>query len=144
MKQHNKQCAHNPIHTVLCPGLGTAVGRMPYKRCAVQVHHFTATNHYIHCRLYWCLYCPQMRMAYEAVMFRDVEAINYPPSLHKCCSSHLHLTTVSAITLIAPSLPPSRIHFPTTLRLVNSQGQGLLLNHNRVSSTYHHELAQKN
>ena len=48
-----------------------------------------------------------MRMAYEAVMFRDVEAINYPPSLHKCCSSHLHLTTVSAITLIAPSLPLS-------------------------------------
>ena len=143
MKQHNKQCADNPIHTVLCPGLGTAVGRMPYKRCAVQVYPFTARNHHIAGYIYWCSCCPQMRMAYEAVMFRDVEAINYPPSLHECCSSHLHLTSVSATT-VPPSFPLSRIYFPTTLRLVNSQGQGLLLNHSRVSSGYHHELAQKN
>ena len=56
-----------------------------------------------------CIYCPQMRMAYEAVMFQDVEAINYPPSLHECCSSHIHLTSVSA-TLTLPSFPPSRFY----------------------------------
>ncbi len=37
--EHNKT-ANSPeekIGTVLCPGFGTAVGRMPYKRAAVQV-----------------------------------------------------------------------------------------------------------
>lgn len=28
-----------PIRTVLCPGLGTAVGRMPHERCARQMRH---------------------------------------------------------------------------------------------------------
>ena len=55
-----------------------------------------------------------MRMAYEAVMFRDVEAINYPPSLHECCSSHIHLTSVSATptppSYFLSSFPPSRFY----------------------------------
>ncbi|XP_041379261.1 uncharacterized protein LOC121391849 [Gigantopelta aegis] len=36
---HNASCqqtGQEPIHSVLCPGLGTAVGRMPFKRCALQ------------------------------------------------------------------------------------------------------------
>ena len=28
---------NEPIRSVLCPGLGTAVGRMPAERCAHQV-----------------------------------------------------------------------------------------------------------
>ena len=34
---HNKDPSKEPISSVLCPGLGTAVGRMPFKRAAVQV-----------------------------------------------------------------------------------------------------------
>ena len=34
---HNKDPSKEPITSVLCPGLGTAVGRMPFKRAAVQV-----------------------------------------------------------------------------------------------------------
>ena len=37
---HNASCqqtGQEPIHSILCPGLGTAVGRMPFKRCALQV-----------------------------------------------------------------------------------------------------------
>ena len=34
---HNKDPNKEPIKSVLCPGLGTAVGRMPFKRAAVQV-----------------------------------------------------------------------------------------------------------
>lgn len=35
--------AHNrthprPIRSILCPGLGTGVGRMPADRCALQMH----------------------------------------------------------------------------------------------------------
>jgi hypothetical protein len=33
---HNRD-KHEPIRTVLCPGLGTAVGRMPVQRCARQM-----------------------------------------------------------------------------------------------------------
>ncbi|MBL9005170.1 MAG: macro domain-containing protein [Myxococcales bacterium] len=36
VKQHNRTAAQ-PIRSVLCPGLGTAVGRMPPKRCARQM-----------------------------------------------------------------------------------------------------------
>ena len=59
--------------SVLCPGLGTAVGRMPVLRCAIQ-----------------------MRVAYEAVMFGSVDAINRPPGLSDCCSHHVHLYQASA------------------------------------------------
>jgi len=37
---HNATAAERkvtPINTVLCPGLGTAVGRMPYGKAAFQV-----------------------------------------------------------------------------------------------------------
>jgi O-acetyl-ADP-ribose deacetylase (regulator of RNase III) len=36
VRQHNKS-AIQPIRSVLCPGLGTAVGRMPADRCARQM-----------------------------------------------------------------------------------------------------------
>ena len=39
VKDHNRT-VENPegqIHTVLCPGLGTAVGRMPTRRAAFQM-----------------------------------------------------------------------------------------------------------
>ena len=34
---HNRT-AVNPIKSILCPGLGTATGRMPHARCAYQMH----------------------------------------------------------------------------------------------------------
>ena len=39
MKEHNKavENSEDQITSVLCPGLGTAVGRMPPKRCAFQM-----------------------------------------------------------------------------------------------------------
>lgn len=39
VKEHNKaeQNTQNQITSVLCPGLGTAVGRMPPRRCAFQM-----------------------------------------------------------------------------------------------------------
>ncbi|KAK3585535.1 hypothetical protein CHS0354_022943 [Potamilus streckersoni] len=37
VKKHNSTPGNDPIHTVLCPGLGTAVGRMPKIRCAYQM-----------------------------------------------------------------------------------------------------------
>ncbi|XP_074661068.1 uncharacterized protein LOC141913634 [Tubulanus polymorphus] len=37
VQKHNKTHPEDPIRTVLCPGLGTAVGRMPAKRCAYQM-----------------------------------------------------------------------------------------------------------
>ncbi|MGC4113696.1 MAG: macro domain-containing protein [Myxococcales bacterium] len=36
--EHNAQRPEQAIKTVLCPGLGTAVGRMPPERCARQMH----------------------------------------------------------------------------------------------------------
>ena len=35
---HNKDPSKERISSVLCLGLGTAVGRMPFKRAAIQVH----------------------------------------------------------------------------------------------------------
>ena len=37
VRAHNRRGDVEPIRTVLCPGLGTAVGRMPHFRCAIQV-----------------------------------------------------------------------------------------------------------
>jgi O-acetyl-ADP-ribose deacetylase (regulator of RNase III) len=34
---HNKQCV-SKIKSILCPGLGTGEGRMPYERCAKQMY----------------------------------------------------------------------------------------------------------
>lgn len=30
--------AHKNIDSILCPGLGTAIGKMPYANCAIQMH----------------------------------------------------------------------------------------------------------
>jgi O-acetyl-ADP-ribose deacetylase (regulator of RNase III) len=35
--RHNQSTA-TPIRSLLCPGLGTAIGAMPYERCARQMH----------------------------------------------------------------------------------------------------------
>lgn len=37
VEKHNSTPGNEPIRSVLCPGLGTAVGRMPAERCAYQV-----------------------------------------------------------------------------------------------------------
>jgi len=37
VRDHNKAGKLPPIRTLLCPGLGTAVGQMPYDRCAKQM-----------------------------------------------------------------------------------------------------------
>ena len=37
VQNFNKDPKNEPIRSVLMPGLGTAVGRMPYNRCAYQV-----------------------------------------------------------------------------------------------------------
>lgn len=83
VRRHNRSCPEQPIKSVLCPGLGTAVGRMPVLRCAIQ-----------------------MRVAYEAVMFGDVEAINRPPGLGDACSHHFFLTRVSVPWCAASISPP--------------------------------------
>lgn len=36
IQDYNMYCSE-PIKSVICPGLATAIGRMPYKRCAVQM-----------------------------------------------------------------------------------------------------------
>lgn len=91
------------IRTVLCPGLGTAVGRMPYSRCAIQVQYpsFAFSNTIL---LYSLV---QMRTAYDAVLYGKVEAINSPSSLGDCCTSHVDLCQVFQII---PSLLPLQTH----------------------------------
>ncbi|XP_076079501.1 uncharacterized protein aq_987-like [Mytilus galloprovincialis] len=37
VQKHNRNPENQPIRRVLCPGLGTAVGRMPFNRCAFQM-----------------------------------------------------------------------------------------------------------
>ncbi|XP_060065463.1 uncharacterized protein LOC132545788 [Ylistrum balloti] len=37
VKKHNRRVDVEPIRSVLCPGLGTAVGQMPFHRCAQQM-----------------------------------------------------------------------------------------------------------
>ncbi|MES2641902.1 MAG: macro domain-containing protein [Myxococcota bacterium] len=37
IRDHNRAARGPPIHTVLCPGLGTGEGRMPHDRCARQM-----------------------------------------------------------------------------------------------------------
>ncbi len=39
VRQHNRESDHQPIRSVLCPGLGTGEGRMPATRCARQMRH---------------------------------------------------------------------------------------------------------
>jgi O-acetyl-ADP-ribose deacetylase (regulator of RNase III) len=40
--------ATQPIESILCPGLGTAIGRMPPERCARQMHAAYRTSHLGH------------------------------------------------------------------------------------------------
>lgn len=68
VKEHNAANPGDAIRSVLCPGLGTAVGRMLYRKCAVQ-----------------------MRTAYDAVMFKSVAAFNRPEDLSECCSAHVDI-----------------------------------------------------
>ena len=76
VKQHNNSHPEDMILTVLCPGLGTAVGRMPFLKCAVQ-----------------------MRTAYDVVIHRNVPAINCPPGLSDCCTAHVNLTRVCSVII---------------------------------------------
>ena len=88
--------SEDKIHRVLCPGLGTAVGRMPYFRSAIQVlSMFLALLYTI--RESPLLYSVQMRTAYDAVMYGNVEAINSPSSLGDSCTSHTSLCQVCVL-----------------------------------------------
>ena len=71
VKEHNAANPGDAIRSVLCPGLGTAVGRMLYRKCAVQ-----------------------MRTAYDTVMFKSVAAFNRPEDLSECCSAHVDIMRV--------------------------------------------------
>ncbi|KAL5457144.1 hypothetical protein EMCRGX_G034384 [Ephydatia muelleri] len=74
VKEHNATAQERgvtPIKSILCPGLCTYVGMMPFERCAIQ-----------------------MRTAYEAVMYHSVPAINNPAYLHTCVSHNSDLSTV--------------------------------------------------
>ncbi len=77
VREHNRCHPDKLISSVLCPGLGTAVGRMPFMRCAHQ-----------------------MRTAYNAVIHRNVPAINCPRDLSEPCSAHVQLTRVIKTTSI--------------------------------------------
>ena len=44
VQRHNAESTEK-IETLLCPGLGTAVGRMPAQRCAMQMHAAYAVSH---------------------------------------------------------------------------------------------------
>ena len=57
-----------PIGSVLCPGLGTAVGRMPFQRCASQ-----------------------MKIAYEACELGIVDAITNPKDLREVSEHHYQM-----------------------------------------------------
>ena len=39
VRRHNADCPDTPIRSVLCPGLGTGEGAMPYTRCARQMRY---------------------------------------------------------------------------------------------------------
>ena len=71
VRSHNSANPDDIIERVLCPGLGTAVGRMPYLRCAVQ-----------------------MKTAFDAVIMKNVNAINKPDTLSQCCDHHVYLVKV--------------------------------------------------
>ena len=43
--RHYNRTAANAIETILCPGLGTATGRIPPEVCAVQMLHAYRTSH---------------------------------------------------------------------------------------------------
>jgi O-acetyl-ADP-ribose deacetylase (regulator of RNase III) len=44
VREHNR-LHERPLLTVLCPGLGTAIGRMSPRACAVQMHYAYGTVH---------------------------------------------------------------------------------------------------
>lgn len=60
VKQHNRSGAPR-IDSVLCPGLGTAVGRMPHARCARQM-----LAAFLTCELGEILPLPSLGMAVDA------------------------------------------------------------------------------
>ena len=74
VKAHNTSNPSDPITSILCPGLGTAVGRMPFLKCAIQ-----------------------MRKAYDVVINHSVLAINHPQDLSDCCTHHVEMTRVSPV-----------------------------------------------
>ncbi|XP_062511325.1 uncharacterized protein LOC134187224 [Corticium candelabrum] len=76
VKWHNnshKSDSADIISSVLCPGLGTAVGRMPYKRCAKQMH-----------------------VAYDVCVKHEYDAIRQPTSLHEAAMDHSNLCEFGA------------------------------------------------
>ena len=44
VREFNRTAA-KPIESMLCPGLGTAIGQLPARLCAIQMHCAYATSH---------------------------------------------------------------------------------------------------
>ncbi|XP_065907689.1 uncharacterized protein aq_987-like [Dysidea avara] len=65
---HNATAAERkvpPINSILCPGLGTAVGCMPHEKAAMQ-----------------------MRIAYDAIILRTETHVLHPEHLYNCMHHH--------------------------------------------------------
>ena len=45
-----------------------------------------------------------MRTAYEAVLYGNIEAINYPLTLKECCTGHVHLVRVQTYSVLVSHL----------------------------------------
>ena len=45
-----------------------------------------------------------MRTAYEAVLYGNIEAINYPPTLKECCTGHVNLVRVQTYSVLVSHL----------------------------------------
>jgi O-acetyl-ADP-ribose deacetylase (regulator of RNase III) len=63
--KHNKEHSDDPITSILCPGLGTGIGRLSYGACAMQ-----------------------MRSAYDVIIKKTTP---FPADLFEACQTHMRL-----------------------------------------------------
>jgi O-acetyl-ADP-ribose deacetylase (regulator of RNase III) len=63
--KHNEEHSDDPITSILCPGLGTGVGRLSYGACAMQ-----------------------MRYAYDVMV---TQTVPFPSDLFEVCQEHMRL-----------------------------------------------------
>ncbi|XP_019854943.1 PREDICTED: uncharacterized protein LOC100640713 isoform X2 [Amphimedon queenslandica] len=98
---HNKSCSQKgaePIRSVMCPGLGTAVGRMPFVRCAEQ-----------------------MVAAYETVVSQSLVEFISPQSLMEPVIRHRHLITVGKDKALGSKPSPGEMFVPKNNRTEDSE-----------------------
>ena len=102
---HNKSCSlkgAEPIRSVMCPGLGTAVGRMPFVRCAEQVINNNNNNNNDNNNNSVDnddSFSPKMVAAYETVVCQSLVEFISPQSLMEPVIKQRHLITVSLLIL---------------------------------------------